>query len=167
MIRGIGLLLVVCCGAGAGWFCAMRLRQSRRAVEQLCQMLGELSVQMAFRSLPVYELLAQLAQAPAYAMFSFPAQVLYALEQGEPLCAAWEKAVQSDSALPEEAKRILCPLGSQLGASDLEGQLETLAQYKRQVESYARETQQKWVQRQRLYGSLGLLGGLMAAILLS
>ena len=53
----LGLLLVVCCGAGIGVMQAMRLRQTHRNLEQLCRMLRELSVQMAFRSLTVQELL--------------------------------------------------------------------------------------------------------------
>lgn len=53
MMKLLGLLLVVCCGAGIGVMQAMRLRQTHRNLEQLCRMLRELSVQMAFRSLTV------------------------------------------------------------------------------------------------------------------
>ena len=61
----LGLLLVVCCGAGIGVMQAMRLRQTHRNLEQLCRMLRELSVQMAFRSLTVQELLEQLCRETA------------------------------------------------------------------------------------------------------
>ena len=64
MMKLLGLLLVVCCGAGIGVMQAMRLRQTHRNLEQLCRMLRELSVQMAFRSLTVQELLEQLCREP-------------------------------------------------------------------------------------------------------
>ena len=141
MMKWLGLLLVVCSGGGIGFLYAMRLRQERTNLERLCQMLREIAVQIAFRSLTVQELLEQLCRETAYAAFQFPVTVLSGMEQG-------------------------LPLGEELGASDLDGQAATLAQYRMQLEPYAAEAGEKCVQRQRLYCSLGLLGGLLAAILL-
>ena len=98
----LGLLLVVCCGAGIGVMQAMRLRQTHRNLEQLCRMLRELSVQMAFRSLTVQELLEQLCREPAYAAFQFPVLVLSGLEQGMPL---------ADGELCRRKQRLYCSLG--------------------------------------------------------
>ena len=135
----LGLLLVVCCGAGIGVMQAMRLRQTHRNLEQLCRMLRELSVQMAFRSLTVQELLEQLCREPAYAAFQFPVLVLSGLEQGMPLADAWESGIRQDKAIPETGKNLLLPLGEELGASDLDGQTATLSQSRRQLEPYAAE----------------------------
>ena len=101
MMKLLGLLLVVCCGAGIGVMQAMRLRQTHRNLEQLCRMLRELSVQMAFRSLTVQELLEQLCREPAYAAFQFPVLVLSGLEQGMPLADACESGIRQDKAIPE------------------------------------------------------------------
>ena len=139
----LGLLLVVCCGAGIGVMQAMCLRQTHRNLEQLCRMLRELSVQMAFRSLTVQELLEQLCREPAYAAFQFPVLVLSGLEQGMPLADAWESGIRQDKAIPE-----------------------TLSQYRRQLEPYAAEAGELCRRKQRLYCSLGVLGGFLAAILL-
>ena len=57
MMKWLGLLLVVCSGGGIGFLYAMRLRQERTNLERLCQMLREIAVQIAFRSLTVQELL--------------------------------------------------------------------------------------------------------------
>lgn len=166
MLRLAGLLLIVCCGTGTGIVAAMRLRQERTSMERLCQMLRELSVQMKFRSLSVQELLEQLCCEPAYAMFHFPVEILTAMEQGVPLCEAWRAGMQQDMVVPDTARQLLLSLGEELGASDLDGQVETLAQYRQQLEPYAEEAGKRCVQRQRLYCSLGILGGMMAAILL-
>ena len=53
MMKWLGLLLVVCSGGGIGFLHAMRLRQERTNLERLCQMLREIAVQIAFRSLTV------------------------------------------------------------------------------------------------------------------
>lgn len=166
MIKWLGLLLVVCCCAGLGVMQAMRLRQTCRNLEQLCRMLRELSVQMAFRSLTVQELLEQLCRESAYAAFQFPVTVCSGLEQGLPLSEAWESGLAQDSAVPEAARKLLLPLGDELGASDLEGQRATLSQYRQQLEPYTAEAGEKCRQKQRLYCSLGILGGFLAAILL-
>ena len=137
----LGLLLVVCCGAGIGVMQAMRLRQTHRNLEQLCR-------------------------EPAYAAFQFPVLVLSGLEQGMPLADAWESGIRQDKAIPETGKNLLVPLGEELGASDLDGQTATLSQYRRQLEPYAAEAGELCRRKQRLYCSLGVLGGFLAAILL-
>ena len=141
MMKWLGLLLVVCSGGGIGFLYAMQLRQERTNLEQLCR-------------------------ETAYAAFQFPVTVLSGMEQGLPLAEAWAAGIRQDKAVPEPAKKLLLPLGEELGASDLDGQAATLAQYRMQLEPYAAEAGEKCVQRQRLYCSLGLLGGLLAAILL-
>ena len=122
------LLLVVCSGGGIGFLYAMRLRQDRTNLERLCQMLREIAVQIAFRSLTVQELLEQLCRETAYAAFQFPVTVLSGMEQGLPLAEAWAAGIRQDKAVPEPAKKLLLPLGEELGASDLDGQAATLAQ---------------------------------------
>lgn len=166
MLKALGLVLLVCCGGGAGMLGAVRLGQERRAMERLCQMLRELSVQMRFRSPTMGELLEQLCREPAYESFRFPGLVLAGLEEGQPLCNAWRMGLEQDRAVPEDARQLLLPLGEELGASDLEGQVETLAQYRKLLEPYAEEAGARCAARQRLFCSLGFLGGLMAAILL-
>ena len=81
MMKWLGLLLVVCSGGGIGFLYAMRLRQERTNLERLCQMLREIAVQIAFRSLTVQELLEQLCRETAYAAFQFPVTVLSGMEQ--------------------------------------------------------------------------------------
>lgn len=166
MMKLLGLFLVVCCGAGTGLLGALRLRQERTCLERLCRMLRELSVQMRFRGASVQELLEQLCRESAYDVFSFLPDILTAMEQGMPLCEAWHLGIGQDKAVPDAAKQLLLPLGEELGASDLEGQVSTLAQYRRQLESYAEEAGTRCAQRQRLYCSLGFFGGMTAAILL-
>ena len=88
MMKWLGLLLVVCSGGGIGFLYAMRLRQERTNLERLCQMLREIAVQIAFRSLTVQELLEQLCRETAYVAFQFPVTVLSGMEQGLPLAEA-------------------------------------------------------------------------------
>ena len=156
MMKWLGLLRGWFAAAGGiGFLYAMQLRQERTNLERLCQMLREIAVQIAFRSLTVQELLEQLCRETAYAAFQFPVTVLSGMEQGLPLAEAWAAGIRQDKAVPEPAKKLLLPLGEELGASDLDGQAATLAQYRMQLEPYAAEAGEKCVQRQRLYCSLG------------
>ncbi len=166
MLKWIGLFCVVLCGAGAGWLSAMRLQQEKTAAERLCRFLRELAVQMEFRACTVQELLEALRTESAYQQFRFLNDVLLGLEAEKSLCNAWQDAIRADAAVPPAVKEILLPLGNELGVSDLSGQMETLAQYRRQLEDCFHEIAQRNAKRQRLFLSMGLLGGMMAAILL-
>ena len=119
MMKWLGLLLVVCSGGGIGFLYAMQLRQERTNLERLCQMLREIAVQIAFRSLTVQELLEQLCRETAYAAFQFPVTVLSGMEQGLPLAEAWAAGIRQDKAVPEPAKKLLLPLGVRTGSQRL------------------------------------------------
>ena len=165
-MKGFGLILVVLCGAGTGWLAAMRVRQERLVLERLCQMLREFAVQMEFRASTVQEIFAQISEQTAYAIFSFPAEVLDGLRQGMQLSAAWRAGMSADRVIPAAVCEMLLPLGEALGTTDLIGQMQTLEQYRRQLEQYTAERAARTASLQRLYLSMGALGGMMAAVLL-
>ena len=91
-------------------------------------MLREMAVQMEFRALSMQELLERLSQESSYGMFRFPATAAQRMAQGDSVCQAWQTGLTQDKAVPELMRRILLPLGEELGASDLAGQAETLEQ---------------------------------------
>ncbi len=166
MLKFIGFFLIVLCGLLAGVLAAFRIGQERLSLDRLCHFLRALSVQMEFRASTVQELLEQLSSEPAYASFSFLDTVAHDLAHGVPLAQAWHTNILHDSAVPECAKEILLPLGDELGTSDLLGQAQTLAQYRDRLESCLHIHSQQYLKKQRLYLSMGLLGGMMAAVLL-
>jgi len=129
-------------------------------------MLREMAVQMEFRALSMQELLERLAQESSYGMFRFPAAAAQRMAQGDSVCQAWQTGLTQDKAVPEPMRRILLPLGEELGASDLAGQAETLEQYRMQLEPYTAAAAERCQRLQRLYVSMGVLCGLLLAILL-
>jgi len=56
-MKFLGLILVAFCGVGVGWLFSLQKRQECVALQALCQMLREFSVQMSFCSGTVSELL--------------------------------------------------------------------------------------------------------------
>ena len=88
------------------------------------------------------------------------------MAQGDSVCQAWQTGLTQDKAVPELMRRILLPLGEELGASDLAGQAETLEQYRMQLEPYTAAAAERCQRLQRLYVSMGVLCGLLLAILL-
>lgn len=165
MMKWLGLLLVVCSGGGIGFLYAMRLRQERTNLERLCQMLREIAVQIAFRSLTVQELLEQLCRETAYAAFQFPVTVLSGMEQGLPLAEAWAAGSGRTRQCRNRQRNCCCRWG-RTGSQRLGRTGGNAGTVSHAAGAYAAEAGEKCVQRQRLYYSLGLLGGLLAAILL-
>lgn len=90
------------------------------------------------------------------------------MARGEPFPEAWRAALEEQpGALGEGERELLRNLADILGAADLDSQLAALAYAERQMEhrlGLARANREK---HQKLYGTLGVLGGLAVAIMLA
>ncbi len=166
MIKLVGILLLVLSGTVAGVLAALSLRGQVYRAERLCQFLREWSVKMRFSCFSVPELLEQFRDVPGYAMFSFPGKILENLSPEGNLSTVWTEAIEEEQGLTAFQRELLLPLGRELGTSDIQGQLDTLQQYQQQLEPYTEQLRQNCQKKQKLYASMGLLTGLLAAVIL-
>lgn len=126
--------------------------------------LEELGILMRWNGDTLPVLLGTLAQKQAYEPLSFLKQI-YPDRYGS-FSEAWRTAVQQERRLPQELKELLLSLGDSLGTSDLDGQLRTLAQYSVQLRQIHHTAAEAYHTKGKLFRSLGLLGGMSAALLL-
>ena len=80
--------------------------------------------------------------------------------------AVWRReTAHLPAELTERDRDLICQFGENLGASDVAGQLALCEEYGGRLEEQRVQARAEQSEKSRLYGSLGLLGGLAAALL--
>lgn len=147
--------------------CARRPQQLRD-LQSLLQMLEN---QISFMSdilSDAFESISRNSSSEVTAFFEAAAGFLKA-ERGIDARSAWEQAVNQNikrTALSREDIEILFSFGRMLGGSDLEGQIKNIRLTRSQLELQERKAEESRVKNERMYRSLGILGGIAVVIIL-
>ncbi len=91
------------------------------------------------------------------------------IRNGERVLDAWETAVEEEgreSGLTRADRDLLRGFGSQLGKTDVEGQIANCRQYGERLEQRLTEAREASAAKGRLYMTLGFAGGMALALLL-
>ena len=163
-MKWIGLIFLILCGAMAGMACSGKLRMKLERTEKLCSFLREMGVLMQYQMSTLGELLDTFSSRSVYQEFQFLSQTAVHMQQ-TPFVQAWSEQVQAEKHLPSEVKEVLLELGEDLGTTDLEGQLSALSQAHIQLQRFQDTYRVTYQKKGKLYRSLGLLAGLLLAVL--
>ena len=142
---------------------------SRRAdiLSTLILMITVIENQLRYTCLPVADLLRVLCENPAFSELGFIKCTREKMCFGEPFPDAWRESVETESELCgvlSSAARHLAALGSDIGSTDLEGQLSCCEYYKNIFAVELENQQEKCRKYSKLFPPLGLLLGISAAI---
>lgn len=170
LMRTGAALLVVGGAATAGWTAAARLRRRPRELRQIQTGLHVLRTEIDWGAVPLPAALARAGGCLAGVPGRLFSEAAAHLAGGEGLAAgeAWERAIAAcgaDTALTPGDLEILRALAVRLGTSHREDQvrhLEVCLDRLAQAEQQARERAEGDA---RLYQQLGVLGGLLLALL--
>ena len=164
MLRFIASATFAVAGGMVGFALADQLRRDQK----LCTVIGCLLRRTAFlvgyRSDEVYAVCAELKRDTELAPLTFLQSLPDSYEGGRDFRACWENAVKSQDFGSDE-EEILLRLGTVIGRSDSVSQLDSIHALEialAEIENCRRET---YLQKGRLYRSVGLLFGVMAGIL--
>lgn len=83
-------------------------------------------------------------------------------------CEAWEKAIKNNigfTSLNSEDEEILISFGKMLGSSDLEGQLKNIKLALGQLKLQEKKAEELKIKNERMFKSLGILGGLAIVVI--
>lgn len=140
-----------------------------REIEAAIAMIEELSLQIRYRALPVYELARVIKSNNGLAPLRFVGVIEEHIEHERDFSIAWANAIKSckeQSDLTDDDVKILIAVGNELGKSDIDGQVSTLSLYQdmlaRNLESAIEEKRNKG----KMYRNLGALIGVGIAIIL-
>ncbi len=165
-MRLLGLLCIVLACTGAGLYASAKLKRDARSMERLIALTEDCAALIRCQTPELDELLERLAAHPNYRCFAFLHEISTKLSPTAPPGMLWQRAVRADAAVPAQARDILCSLGNVLGTTDVDGQLAALELHRTQLRAMARESRERSTRQGKLYRSLGLLGGMMLAVLL-
>lgn len=163
---GMCCILAACIWMGQYYSASASMRI--RALEQILLLAGLIKSELAYCRTPVRELMRHIIEHSELSELPFLKQCSQMCEQGIAFPSAWSAALNkrcAAKALRREDIELLHAFGTQLGTTDLEGQLSLCGLYTRLFEErlvQAREWKRKYA---KLYTSLGVLGGLLIWVL--
>lgn len=169
--KAAGCVLVVSGASGYGFWMASNYKERLSFLEQLRQTFFLLKGQILYANatLPeAFDVVGRRTEGPVSELFLQVAERMDR-QQGEPFCQIWkeETARFSGAALMAKADRqSLEALGEHLGFLDRDMQERNLLLYLEQLDLAIEEMRSHQKERCRLYGSLGVMGGLFLAVLL-
>ncbi|HIT53757.1 MAG TPA: stage III sporulation protein AB [Candidatus Fimivicinus intestinavium] len=167
-MKYVGMCCVLAACIWMGQYYSAGAARRIRALEQILLLLGLINSELAYCRTPVRELMRHIMRHGELSELPFLQLCGRMCEQGVAFPSAWSRALKRQCAertLRREDISLLQAFGTQLGTTDLEGQLSLCGLYARLFEerlSQAREWKNKYA---KLYTSLGVLGGLLIWIL--
>ena len=171
MYRIVGCILVVAAGAGMGFSGSMRLSEQIRILEKLLQMViclkGEIRCGNA--SLPDAFYGAAGRMNGKYREFLISAADRMKAGTGEKLsqiCRECAESALKKSCLTHGEKDAFFSFGEYLGYMDLEMQMRQLSLYENNLEAEILKRKAEVSGKKKLYQGIGILGGLLLAVLL-
>lgn len=136
------------------------------ALKQLLLLAGEIKTLIRYRACRLDEIITAVAANEAYSELSFLRELsAYSCSAAE-ISQHWSDCVNAQQTLTAEAKTQLCALGGQLGRSDIEGQLSCLSLFTARIEQALEDMRTEYDKKSRVLRSLGIYGGLAAAIII-
>jgi stage III sporulation protein AB len=103
--------------------------------------------------------------AAGYPELTFLADCRDALINGEPFAESFSHAVTRSDALTSKHREVVMPLSRELGSTDLESQLAALSYAASRMQELAASERLHSQTHGKLYRTLGMLGGVAAAII--
>ncbi len=160
MTLAIGVALVICGCGGIGVMTFFRLEARVKTLSAFSLLSDRLASEIGFRFTPLPELPQRIP-----ALKRFWDAMSYQPYSSEIFSEAWARAAATLDLSPVD-RSLVCEIGELLGQYDAENQSRSLGVIRSQLDislSIAREKRQKYG---RLYGLLGILSGLLLAVIL-
>lgn len=140
-----------------------------RELEAAIAMIEELSLQIRYRALPVYELANALESSKGLEPLRFIGKLCQHIEEERDFSVAWSNAIRSckdQSSLKDDDIKILISVGNELGKSDIDGQISTLSLYRDMLSRSLASAIDEKHSKGKMYRNLGALIGVGIAIIL-
>lgn len=170
MLKLFGALLLVGAGTLLGLMHARRLADRPAQIRRLVRILNQLETEIAFGYTPLPEALERIGRQAAEPLSSLFREAEERLRRDElAVFEAWQTAVErswGNTAMKNSEKEILLQLGNTLGATDRDDQTRHLRLAARQLESLEPEAAEEQRKYEKMWKSLGLLGGALIAVIL-
>ena len=163
-MKWIGMICLILAGAGLGLWKTARLAFRAQWLDEAVRLVRRAGEEIRFSAAPTQEWLRVLTQSGEFRRLTF----LGAAATCPPsdFHTVWRReTAHLPAELSERDVELIRQFGENLGTSDVAGQLSLCEEYGARLEEQREEARAQQREKSRLYGTLGLLGGLGAALL--
>ena len=163
-MKWIGVACLILAGAGLGLWKAARLSFRAQWLDEAVRMIRRAGEEIRFSAAPTQVWLGALCQSGEFRRLTF----LRAAATCPPseFHTLWRReTARLPAELTDRDRALFRQFGEALGTTDIAGQLALCEEYGNQFEEQRMEARTAEREKSRLYGTLGLLGGLGSALL--
>lgn len=165
LLKVIAAIMFALAGAALGFSKANRLREALEICRETSAFVEKSAILIRYQGLSVYELSSELKKSADLSMLSFINALPETFHEGENFHILWKKAVNSQTDIPDDERKLILRFGDVLGTSDIEGQLVSIEGIRQELSELEKRRFDRFIQKGRLYRSVGTLFGVMAGIL--
>lgn len=170
MLKVLGALLILAASAGFGCSKSIEMKRREKELEQFLQVLLCLSGEIRCQGGSLVDTFRNTAYRCGKCYSAFLMEAAECMESGteKNLCNIIRKCAGRSFGklhLTDEEKRKIEMLGERLGYLDREMQLRQLELYEEEFRQILSKLREEIPEKKKLYNSLGIMGGIMAAIL--
>jgi stage III sporulation protein AB len=171
VLKLIGAILIVVAGAMIGHLKARKLADRPAQIRRFIRVLQQLETEISYGFTPLPEAMHKLAlqtTEPLSTMFSVVSSNLQS-PLGLSVKESWDQAILerwSYTAMQEGEQDIIVQLGSSLGTTDREDQLKHLRLASSQLGSMESEAAEEQRRFEKMWRSLGVLGGALIVVMM-
>lgn len=161
------MLILITAGL-IGCYMSAGLKKRLSLLKAVNAMLEEISILIRYKAATVFEIVEELNRDKRFAELGFIPEVKEHCEDQSSFSLKWENAVMSynfGSIKPQDLL-LINSIGQNLGSSDIEGQLSTLALEKEELKTLLADAESDLKNKSKLYSSLGILTGAFITVLL-
>lgn len=152
---------MITAGILAGQSESFKLHIRVRRLESFFRFVKAVETEIRFTAVPVTELLQRhIRELP------FLSDCLEKVRKGEPFEQAWMTVVKTASGYSESDREILILFGTELGKTDLQGQLSHCGMTEGLLDTALEEARKERDTKSKIYQMLGTFGGVAAALLI-
>lgn len=162
------MFLIFIAGTGAGLAASASLSRRVASLEQLERFITYFETQIRYSAAPIRDIIIH-AAGGEYSCLSFLPEAAARMKRGQSPGEAWGGAVRDrgeDCGFTAADREMLREFGNGLGSTDISGQLSHCKTFRGLLEDRLQKARSEARTKGRLYVTLGIAGGLGAALLL-
>lgn len=165
MLRIIAAFSFTSAGGIIGFSMADKLKEAQKICDEINNLFQRTSFLIGYRCDDVYAVCRNLKSDSEFKDLTFLQYLPDEYNAGEDFRHCWNQALESQKNLGKEEKELLAYFGSVLGKSDVDGQLSSISEIRKELERIYAVRLENLQKKGRLYRTTGLLFGVMAGIL--
>lgn len=171
LFKILGSIIVILSSTFLGFALANECKNRPLQLRELHGLLQMFENQISYLSDVISEAFERIGRVSKSAVSVFFIRTVELLREDKTLNAsqAWEKAVNENikkTSLNQEDKDILLAFGKLLGSSELEGQIKNIRLTMTQLKLQEEKAETNRAKNEKMYKSLGILGGIAVVIVL-